>query len=61
MVPAGVAGLFDLVAVVTAAFDDAGVAAVPAWRVQVTARDDLAVERVEQAGEQVRGKRPRDR
>jgi len=58
---AGVAGLFDLVTVVPAAFDDAGVAAVSSWRVQVAVADDFLVERSEPGGEQVRGKRPRDR
>jgi hypothetical protein len=61
MSPAGVADLFDLVAVVSAAFDDAGEAAVSSWWVQVAAVDDFLVERVDPGGEQVRGKRPRDR
>ena len=57
----GVAGLFDLVAVVTAAFDDAWVAALSARWVQIAAVDDLLVDRVEPGGGQLRGKRPRDR
>jgi hypothetical protein len=58
MSPAVVMGLFDLVAVVPAAFDDPGVAAVTARPVQVAAVGDLPVERGDDGGVQVRGKTP---
>jgi hypothetical protein len=61
MPSAGVVVLFDGVGVMAASFDDAGVAAVPAWSVQVAVCGDVLVERSEEVGELVRGKRPRDR